>query len=70
MLNFLVPLLKNPLTRMIGSKVIDGINHKMEKDKIINRITVAADSCDVSLKRAEKYNKQVKPKQSNIYGTL
>lgn len=33
-----------------------------EKDKIINRITVAADSCDVSLKRAEKYNKQVKPK--------
>lgn len=35
-----------------------------EKDKIINRITVAADSCDVALKRAEKYNKQVKPKHS------
>ena len=32
MLNFVLPLLKNPLTRMIGSKVIDGINHKMEKD--------------------------------------
>ena len=35
MLNFILPVLKNQLTRMIGSKVIDGINHKIEKDKII-----------------------------------
>ena len=35
MLNFILPLLKNPLTRMIGSKVIGGIQHKIQKDKII-----------------------------------
>ena len=42
MLNFVLPLLKNPLTRMIGSKVIDGINHKMEKDKIIRAKEIEA----------------------------
>ena len=31
MLNFILPLLKNPLTRMIGSKVIDGINQQNGK---------------------------------------
>jgi|TARA_B110000444_G_C18594183_1_gene479894 hypothetical protein len=35
MLNFILPILKNPLTRMIGQKVIGGIQHKIEKDKII-----------------------------------
>ena len=42
MLNFILPILKNPLTRMIGSKVIDGINHKMEKDKIIRAKEIEA----------------------------
>ena len=42
MLNFILPVLKNPLTRMIGSKVIDGINHKMEKDKIIRAKEIEA----------------------------
>ena len=42
MLNFVLPILKNPLTRMIGSKVIDGINHKMEKDKIIRAKEIEA----------------------------
>ena len=35
MLNFILPILKNPLTRMIGQKVIGGIQHKIEKDKLI-----------------------------------
>ena len=42
MFNFILPILKNPLTRMIGSKVIDGINHKMEKDKIIRAKEIEA----------------------------
>ena len=42
MLNFVLPLLKNPLTRMIGQKVIGGIQHKMEKDKIIKAREIEA----------------------------
>ena len=35
MLNFLLPILKNPLTRIIASKTMGAIQHKLEKDKII-----------------------------------
>ena len=42
MLNFILPILKNPLTRMIGQKVIGGIQHKMEKDKIIKAKEIEA----------------------------
>ena len=42
MLNFILPILKNPLTRMIGSKVIGGIQHKLAKDKIIREKEIAA----------------------------
>ena len=34
MLNFLVPILKNPLTRIVANKTIGAIQHKLEKDKI------------------------------------
>ena len=48
MLNFILPLLKNPLTRMIGSKVIGGIQHKIQKDKIIREKEIqAANSVDI-----------------------
>lgn len=42
MLNFILPVLKNPLTRMIGQKVIGGIQHKIEKDKIIKAKEIEA----------------------------
>ena len=42
MLNFILPILKNPLTRIIGQKVIGGIQHKMEKDKIIKANEIEA----------------------------
>jgi len=42
MLNFILPVLKNPLTRMIGQKVIGGIQHKIEKDKIIKAREIEA----------------------------
>jgi len=49
MLNFILPLLKNPLTRMIGSKVIGGIQHKLQKDKIIRAKEIeAATSLDIA----------------------
>ena len=42
MLNFILPILKNPLTRIIGQKVIGGIQHKIEKDKIIKAKEIEA----------------------------
>jgi hypothetical protein len=42
MLNFLLPILKNPLTRIIGQKIIGGIQHKIEKDKIIKAKEIEA----------------------------
>ena len=35
MLNFILPLLKNPLTRIVAEKTVGAIQHKLEKDKII-----------------------------------
>ena len=42
MLNFLLPILKNPLSRMVVSKTIGAITHKMEKDKIIKAKEIEA----------------------------
>ena len=44
MLNFILPILKNPLTRMVSSKIIGGIQHKIEKDKIIRAKEIEATS--------------------------
>ena len=42
MLNFLLPILKNPLTRIVASKTIGAIQHKLEKDKIIKAKEIEA----------------------------
>ena len=42
MLNFILPLLKNPLTRLIGQKVIGGIQNKIATDKIIKAREIEA----------------------------
>ena len=42
MLNFVLPILKNPLTRLIGQKVIGGIQNKIEEDKIIKAKKIQA----------------------------
>ena len=39
--NMWLALIKNPLTRMIGSKIIGGIQHKLTKDKIIREKEIA-----------------------------
>ena len=59
MLNFVLPILKNPLTRMIGSKVIDGINHKMEKDKIIRAKEIEAEK-NVSVEQIRSSKNSIK----------
>ena len=49
MLNFLLPILKNPLTRIVASKTIGAIQHKLEKDKIIRvREIEASKTVDVA----------------------
>ena len=35
MLNFLMPLFKNPLARLLVSKTIEKVSHHLEKEKII-----------------------------------
>ena len=35
MLNFLMPLVKNPLVRLLVSKTIEKVSHHLEKEKII-----------------------------------
>ena len=42
MLNFILPILKNPLARLIGQKVIGGIQNKIETDKIIKAREIEA----------------------------
>ena len=42
MLNFLVTILKNPLTRIVANKTIGAIQHKLEKDKIIKAKEIEA----------------------------
>ena len=42
MLNFLLPILKNPITRIVANKTIGAIQHKLEKDKIIKAKEIEA----------------------------
>ena len=42
MLNFILPLLKNPLTKMVISKASSHFQHKAEKTKIIRAAEITA----------------------------
>ena len=42
MFNFILPILKNPLTRIVADKTIGAIQHKMEKNKIIRAKEIEA----------------------------
>ena len=57
MLNFILPALKNPLTRLIGQKVIGGIQNKIEKDQIIKAIEIeAANTVSVEQIRQQEHS--------------
>ena len=44
MLNFLLPLMKNPLTRIIADKTVSAINHSIEKKKVIRAKEIEAEA--------------------------
>ena len=59
MLNFILPLLKNPLTRMVASKTIGAITHKMERDKIIRAREIESDK-SVSIEQIRQQEHSIK----------
>ena len=42
MLNFLLPLVKNPLARLLVSKTVEKVSHHLEKEKIIRAREIEA----------------------------
>jgi len=59
MLNFVLPLLKNPLTRIVVDKTVGAIQHKMEKDKIIRAKEIEA-SKSVSIEQVKQQEHSIK----------
>ena len=59
MLNFVLPLLKNPLTRIVVDKTVGAIQHKMEKDKIVRAKELEAER-DVSLEQIRSSKNSIK----------
>jgi hypothetical protein len=59
MLNFILPILKNPLTRIIADKTVGAIQHKMEKDKIIRAKEIELEK-SVSIEQIRSGNNSIK----------
>ena len=59
MLNFVLPLLKNPLTRIVVDKTVGAIQHKMEKYKIVRAKELEAER-DVSLEQIRSSKNSIK----------
>jgi hypothetical protein len=68
MLNFILPLIKNPITNLIISKTIGAIEHKLEKDKIIRAKEIEA-SKDVSVQQVVSSEKSWKDEYLTIVFT-
>lgn len=69
MLNFLLPLIKNPITSLIVSKTIGAIEHKLEKDKIIRAREIEA-SKDIAIQQVISSEKSWKDEWLTVYTTL
>ena len=59
MLNFVLPLLKNPLTRIVVDKTVGAIQHKMEKDKIVRAKEIEAEK-NVSIEQIRSSKNSIK----------
>ena len=59
MLNFILPLLKNPLTRIVVDKTVGAIQHKMEKDKIVRAKEIEAEK-NVSVEQIRSSKNSIK----------
>jgi hypothetical protein len=69
MLNFILPLLKNPITQFIASKTVGAIQHKLEMDKLIRAKEIEA-SKDVSIQQVVSSEKSWKDEWLTVYTTL
>ena len=69
MLNFLLPIMKNPLTRIIADKTVSAINHSIEKKKIIRAKEIEAEQ-NVSLEQIKSSNTSIKDEVLTIKITL
>jgi hypothetical protein len=59
MLNFILPILKNPITRIIADKTVGAIQHNIEKKKIIRAKEIEAEQ-NVSIEQVKQQEKSVK----------
>ena len=69
MLNFLLPLMKNPLAKLVVDRSINAINHSMEKKKIIRAKEIEAEQ-NVSIEQIKSSNNSIKDEVLTIKITL
>ena len=69
MLNFILPLLKNPVTKILVDKTVGAIQHKMDKDKIIRAKEIEAEQ-NVSLEQIRSSKGSIKDEVLTIKITL
>ena len=69
MLNFLLPLMKNPLTRIIADKTVSAINHSIEKKKVIRAKEIEAEA-NVSIEQIRSSKSSIKDEVLTIKITL
>ena len=69
MLNFILPLLKNPLARIVVDKTVGAIQHKMEKDKIVRAKEIEAEK-NISIEQIKSSKGSIKDEVLTIKITL
>ena len=69
MLNFLLPLMKNPLAKLVVDRSINAINHSIEKKKIIRAKEIEAEQ-NVSLEQIKSSNSSIKDEVLTLKITL
>jgi len=69
MLNFLLPLMKNPLTRIVADKTISAINHSIEKKKVIRAKEIEAEQ-NVSIEQIKSSKGSIKDEVLTIKITI
>jgi len=69
MLNFILPLLKNPFAKILVDKTVGAIQHKMDKDKIIRAKEIEAEQ-NVSLEQIRSSKGSIKDEILTIKITL
>ena len=69
MLNFFLPLMKNPLTRIIADKTVSAINHSIEKKKVIRAKEIEAEA-NVSIEQIRSSKGSIKDEVLTIKITL